>query len=154
MGTHFSRFRWKWRKMAECREQSGEANTGFCSLVIPSDGKSVYCMKRYSTDLYKMNADGSGLHQIADSNLFSAPLHWKPSAKRCTFPGQHPSDEEYDCLTFAHLTSGGRHSARGIHSLALLFSLVLLPHATIIRLRTHFAFTLPIPHNLTTTPFL
>ena len=60
---------------------AGEPNTGFCSPVIPSDGKSVYCMKRYSADLYKMNADGSGLHQIADSNLFNDPLHWKLSAK-------------------------------------------------------------------------
>jgi Tol biopolymer transport system component len=55
------------------------SNTGLCNPVIPSDGKSIYCMERYNPNIYKMNIDGSGLHQIADSSLFSDPMHWRPS---------------------------------------------------------------------------
>ena len=56
----------------------GQSNTGFCNPVVTADGKSIYCLERYTPNLYKMNVDGSGLHQIADSSLFSDPLHWKP----------------------------------------------------------------------------
>ena len=53
-------------------------DTGFCNPVVTSDGKSIYCLERYTPDLYKMNIDGSNLHKIADSSLFSNPMHWKP----------------------------------------------------------------------------
>lgn len=57
----------------------GRSNTGFCNPVVTADGKNIYCLERYNPNLYKMNLDGSGLHQIADSSLFSDPLHWKPT---------------------------------------------------------------------------
>lgn len=56
-------------------------NTGFCAPVVTADGKSIFCLERYDPNLYKMNADGTGLHQIADSSLFSDPMHWKPTSK-------------------------------------------------------------------------
>ncbi len=57
---------------------SGRNNTGFSSPVISSDGRTIYCLERYDPNLYTMNADGTGLRQIADSSLFGDPLHWKP----------------------------------------------------------------------------
>ena len=56
----------------------GQSNTGFCNPIVTSDGKSLYCLERYTPDLYQMNIDGSGMHEIADSSLFSDPMHWKP----------------------------------------------------------------------------
>lgn len=57
----------------------GQNNTGYCNPIVTADGKSIYCLERYTPNLYKMNIDGSGLHQIADSSLFSDPMHWKPA---------------------------------------------------------------------------
>lgn len=57
---------------------SGRSNTGFSSPVVSSDGRSIYCLERYDPNLYTMNANGTGLRQIADSTLFSDPMHWKP----------------------------------------------------------------------------
>ena len=57
---------------------AGRSDTGFCNPVVTSDGKSIYCLERYTPDLYKMDIDGSNLHKIADSSLFSDPMHWKP----------------------------------------------------------------------------
>ena len=60
---------------------AGRTGTGFCLPIVTSDGKSIYCMERYTPDLYKMNTNGSGLRQIADSSLFSDPMNWKPETK-------------------------------------------------------------------------
>ena len=59
----------------------GREADGFCDPVVTSDGKNIYCVSAYNHSLWKMNADGTGLHQIADSSLFSDPMHWKPTVK-------------------------------------------------------------------------
>jgi Tol biopolymer transport system component len=55
-----------------------QTGTGYIDPVVTRDGKHIYCLGMYGPRLLVMNANGTGLHQIADSSLFSDPMHWKP----------------------------------------------------------------------------
>lgn len=46
--------------------------------VISANGRHIYCKGMYGPILVVMNANGTGVRQIADSTLFSDPMHWKP----------------------------------------------------------------------------
>ena len=45
---------------------------------VSPDGRTIYFLMGYDSELWQMNADGSGARRIADRALFSDPMHWKP----------------------------------------------------------------------------
>ena len=57
---------------------SGNVGTGLNNAVITPDGKSIYCLKVFAGDLYKMDIDGTHPLKFADRRLFDDPMHWKP----------------------------------------------------------------------------
>ena len=58
-------------------DQSG---AGASNPVVSPDGKSIYYLTVYNGGLWKVGADGSNPKQIADSGLFSDPMHWKSAS--------------------------------------------------------------------------
>ncbi len=61
---------------------SGNPGVCYVHLVISRNGRHIYCKGMYGPILVVMNANGSGLRQIADSSLFSDPMHWKPAPQQ------------------------------------------------------------------------
>lgn len=60
------------------RVLAGDGGTGYNSPVVTRDGRHIYCQGMYGPTLVMMNANGSGLRQIAGRDLFDDPMHWKP----------------------------------------------------------------------------
>lgn len=57
---------------------SGKPGVCYVHPVISANGRHIYCKGMYGPILVVLNANGTGVRQIADSSLFSDPMHWKP----------------------------------------------------------------------------
>lgn len=54
---------------------------GVGNPVVAPDSLSIFYLGGDETELWQVNSDGSHAHQVADSSLFSDPMHWKPKTK-------------------------------------------------------------------------
>jgi TolB protein len=45
--------------------------------VVTADGKHIFFIVGYSSELWEIDSDGTGAHRIADDSLFSHPMSWK-----------------------------------------------------------------------------